>query len=146
MKYKLATSRIKPIELVLLALIIIALNYLFLDYFTGLFLLADIGLVILFFYRVYDYLFVQYPVWIETGDKSILVTYDRGLKRSLSYSYVRDVNAYYDENTDNYRLYIYLKKKRPLKDPRQRVSGKFMMEEADAKKIIQDIRKRADLI
>ncbi len=143
MKYKLATSRIKPIELFLFALIIIVINYFFWGHFTGLFLLANVGVVILFFYRLYGYLFIQYPVELETSDDAIIFTYDRGLKRSLSYSYVKYVKAEYNENKDNYRLVIYLKKS--LKKPKNKVSANILVDEKDAQKIIDDIAKRSNL-
>lgn len=145
MRYKLVNTRLDPKMLLFLGIIVIILNYLLWGAIGGFFLLVDIFIVGAFLYRVYDQIFVQYPVGLETEEEGLVLTYDRGLRRSLKYSNIKDVDVQWYENKDYGRLFVYLKSFRALKRPKEKVNGVIAVSRKDAKPLVQDIKKKAGI-
>lgn len=132
----------KPTDILLVFLAIVFINVFLLDYLSLLLFIADIAMILLFFYRIYEFLFVQFAVGLETREKDIVVSYDGGLKRSLDYSYISNivVEEYSHKSYD--RLFIYLNSPAPLKNSHHRVSKMIAVERATGRRIFDDIKKR----
>ena len=145
MKYSLIRGKLKITELILYLIIIVLLN-LFLEAYGVFYILLDIVIVSLFFYRLYQYLFFQYPIELETKEKELVIIYDKGLKRHLNYSHIHDVEVIWYEHNDNGRLYIYLKDRSALKKLKTKIFGKLEVDQPTGKKIVKDIKKRTKLI
>lgn len=133
----------KASDILLYAAAILVLNYLFLGYLGMFFLLADLALVIVFLYRVYQFVMLQYPIRLETMEKDVVVTYDRGLKRRLPYKEISHVSAEEYGNRGYVRLNFYAKSIKAIDTAG--IARGLIAEPDIAKKLIQDISERAGL-